>query len=118
MKWIGVIGPRNRNSDDDFYKLERAFFEIYEYGDRIVSGGCPEGGDRFAERIYKKHQIPILILPAEWDKRGKAAGFIRNSDIAAECNILLALEPHPNTGGTWDTVGKARGLGKDVILVP
>jgi hypothetical protein len=58
MKKIGIIGSRRRASDADFESLKAKFQEVYETGDEIVSGGCSCGGDRFAEMIAKKQQIP------------------------------------------------------------
>ena len=54
MKKIGIIGTRRRNTGSAYKKTEEEFFKVYEDGDHIVSGGCPKGGDRFAEKIAKK----------------------------------------------------------------
>lgn len=52
MKTIGIVGSRRRNSDEDLEKVAEIFFSgIYQKGDRICSGGCPKGADRFAEII-------------------------------------------------------------------
>lgn len=53
MTKIGIIGSRRRNSEDDYIQLEKKFLEIFKNGDEIVSGGCPKGGDHFAEIIAK-----------------------------------------------------------------
>jgi hypothetical protein len=73
-KYIGIIGTRRRNSFNDYKAVEEAFFEVYEEGDWIVSGGCPQGGDKFAEKIAKKYGIPILIFYPNWAKYGRGAG--------------------------------------------
>lgn len=51
MKRIGIIGSRRRNTFEDFKLTYEAFLKVYRPGDIIVSGGCKEGGDRFAEII-------------------------------------------------------------------
>lgn len=117
MKTIGIIGSRSRDSDCDLFALTTAFNKIYEDGDEIVSGGCPRGGDRFAEKIAKDKQIPIKIYYAQWDKHGKAAGFIRNSDIAKDANILIALVSGNRKGGTEDTIKKVEKMGKEIIII-
>ena len=117
MKTIGIIGSRRRNSEADYDQLEKAFLEIYKDGDRIVSGGCSQGGDHFAEIIAKKYQIPITIYYAQWDKLGKRAGFARNTDIARDCNVLLALVSDDRSGGSEDTIKKAEKMGKSIILL-
>ena len=72
------------------------FVRIYKEGDKIVSGGCPKGGDRFAEIIAKdfnltKENGKLIIYPAEWDKHGKSAGFKRNTYIAQDADVLIAV---------------------------
>ena len=111
-KTIGVIGTRRRNSTKDLIIVEDAFLEFYETGDIICSGLCPEGGDRFAVMIQEKYNIPKIWHPAEWEKYGKAAGFIRNSYIARDSDILIACVSEDRKGGTEDTIKKYRKLGK------
>jgi len=117
MKTIGVVGTRRRDSSSDFKECERIFLSVYEDGDHIVSGGCPKGGDKFAEIIAKKHQIPIKIYYAQWEKLGKGAGFARNGDIARDADVLVAVVSKDRTGGTEDTIRKAEKMGKNVVLV-
>ena len=117
MKTIGIIGSRRRDSQEDFTQLEKAFLEIYRDGDKLVSGGCPKGGDRMAEIIAKKFQIPITIYYAQWDKLGKRAGYARNADIAKDADVLLALVAQDRTGGTEDTISKAEKMGKSIVIL-
>lgn len=106
MKRIIVIGSRRRNSNDDFFEVQSAFLRIWEDGDIIVSGGCPEGGDQFAEDISENLQIPIVVWKAEWGKYGKPAGFIRNTIIAKNGDVVIACVADDRKGGTEDTIKK------------
>ena len=106
MKKIGVIGSRRRNSGLDRKAVRERFFEIYEEGDVIISGGCPKGGDRFAEEIAKGFGIPIMIFYPKWEKYGRSAGLIRNLDIAKESDVLVACVAKDRQGGTEDTIKK------------
>ena len=117
MKWIGIIGSRRRDSKSDFLKVETAFVSVYKEGDRIVSGGCSRGGDRFAEEIAFIRKVPIKIYPAEWSKYGVAAGFIRNSDIAKRSDVLIACVAEDRKGGTEDTIKKFLKTKTKLILV-
>ena len=118
MKTIGIVGSRSRNSKEDYEKCVEAFLSAYEYGNEIVSGGCPKGGDNFAEIIARKYQIPIKIYYAQWDKLGKSAGFARNGDIAKAADVLIAVVAKDRKGfGTEDTIKKAEKLGKRIVLV-
>lgn len=117
MKTIGIIGSRRRNSQGDFEQCKKKFLEIYEDGDQIVSGGCSRGGDRFAEILAEKYQVPIKIYYAKWDKLGKGAGFARNTDIARDSDVLIAVVANDRTGGAEDTIKKAGKMHKTIILL-
>ena len=116
MKTIGIIGSRRRNTPADAVLVTNKFLDIYVVGDEIVSGGCPQGADRFAELIAKQRQVPIKIYYAEWDRLGKRAGFARNGSIARDANVLIACVAEDRTGGTEDTIKKF-GTKGEVILV-
>ena len=116
MKTIGIVGSRRRNTLQDRTLVHQKFREIYTDGDHIVSGGCPQGADNFAESIAKSDQVPITIHYAKWHKHGRAAGFIRNGDIAAQANVLIACVAPDRTGGTEDSIKKF-GTEGEVYLV-
>lgn len=114
---IGIIGSRSRDSNIDYKKCLEVFERIYETGDWIVSGGCPKGGDRFAEIIARKYGTTIIIHHADWNGQGKSAGFKRNGKIANDADILIAIVSHDRKGGTEDTIAKAVKLNKEIILI-
>lgn len=102
---IGIIGSRSRNSTEDYELVKAKFFEIYNEGDIICSGGCGIGGDRFAKYIHEAFKIPYLEFPANWTKYGKKAGFLRNVHIAKWSDILIVCQnPNEPKGGTAHTV--------------
>lgn len=117
MKTIGIIGTRRRKNQVDQDAIHKAFLEVYESGDQIVSGGCPEGGDAFAEWIARKEQVPIKIYYARWKKLGKSAGFLRNGDIAHDADVLIACVAPDRTGGTEDTIKKYQALKKKNLIL-
>jgi hypothetical protein len=51
---IGIVGSRRRDTEQDYKIVLNKFEELYREGDIIISGGCPKGGDRFAEKIAEK----------------------------------------------------------------
>lgn len=111
MKKIGVIGSRRRKGQNDYMATRscvRVYFDRYqnEGGILLVSGGCPEGGDQFAERIAKAWGLPILIFYPNWTKYGKLAGIIRNSLIADFSEHIVACVADDREGGTEDTIKK------------
>ena len=108
---IGIIGTRRRNTRSDYNAVWDVFFEYYnrKRKDWIVSGGCPEGGDAFAEKIAKDYGIPMLTFWPRWypdGKFNKGAGFERNTSIAIYSDILIACVHEDRTGGTEDTIKK------------
>lgn len=111
MLYIGIIGTRRRDTTKDYLKVEEAFLSTYKKGDVIVSGGCPKGGDRFAELIAAKLGLTeangkLKIFRADWKRYGRGAGFVRNTDIAELSNVIIACVSPDRTGGTEDTIKK------------
>ena len=48
---------------------------------RIVSGHC-RGADILGERYAREHSLELAVFPAEWNRYGRRAGFIRNTRMA------------------------------------
>lgn len=109
---IGIIGSRKRDSHVAYQKVFRQFNllvrskKIDESRLVVCSGGCPKGGDKFAEEIARDLGLPILIHHANWKKFGKGAGFVRNSEIAHDSDYLIACVTKDRKGGTEDTIKK------------
>lgn len=116
-KVIGIVGSRSRDTAEDYQKCVCQFKNVYKIGDRLVSGGCPKGGDRFAEAIAKDFGLTITVHYPNWKRNGKSAGFRRNAFISQDCDVLIAMVSEDRKGGTEDTVKKAIKLGKQVILI-
>jgi hypothetical protein len=116
---IGIIGSRRRNTEEDLKIVTDAFHKLKEeYPDiSIVSGGCTKGCDRFAEIIACLENIPIKIYYADWDTYGRTAGFMRNTTIAKESEILIACVHPDRTGGAEDTIKKFKKLHPDRKLI-
>lgn len=122
MITIGIVGSRRRNTANDMVKtvatLDRFLNTLSQKEYRLVSGGCPQGADSFAEAIAKKRGLTITIHCPDWNGPAKkAAGFVRNTTIAEDCDVLIAVVAKDRTGGTEDTIRKAEKLGKQIILV-
>lgn len=117
---IGIVGSRRRNSDEDLELLLDSLIPVLErldsenYEIKFVSGGCPLGGDRFAEIIANQFNIPIIIhypdkssLPSNPTKKDFAIiNYARNTLIARDSNILFAVVAPDRKGGTEDTIKK------------
>lgn len=73
----------------------------------IVSGGCA-GADSGGERWAAEHQVSIKYFIPLWAERGKAAGPLRNGEMAKYGNALIAF---PGGRGTANMVKQARDNG-------
>lgn len=48
---------------------------------QIVSGGA-RGADTLGERYAREYGFDLKVFPAEWNKYGRSAGYIRNEEMA------------------------------------
>ena len=76
----------------------------------VVTGGCA-GIDLEAEDLARRSMFPTTTFRPAWDVYGKAAGPLRNAEIAAYADALVAF---PGGRGTEDMVEKMEKLGKPV----
>lgn len=82
--------------------------------DEIVSGGA-RGVDTCGERFARMHGIPVKQFPAQWDLHGRAAGPIRNAQMAKYGDVLIAFSSGGR--GTTNMINTMRKAGKPVHVV-
>ena len=95
MKLI-VAGSRHFDEDEVYAEIVKWRLKNI-YLTEIVSGGC-RGVDKAGEGYADFYSLPMKQFLAEWDKHGKAAGPIRNKQMAKYADGLLLI---------WN--GKSRG---------
>ena len=114
MSAIAMVGSR------DFPNLQVVRWTVQklsEYRDEpltIVSGSA-RGVDRTAELAARAWGLGVLSIPADWSK-GRGAGIIRNSDIVARCDALVAFWDGESPG-TYDSICKAAAKDKLARIV-
>lgn len=86
----------------------------------IVSGHA-SGADTLGEKFAKAYNYPLKIFPADWNKYGKAAGPIRNEQMAkyaaeADRGILVAF-PIGESKGTRNMIKLAKQYGLEVNII-
>lgn len=90
-----------------------------EYPLECIVSGLAKGPDTIAKNWADKNGIPVMEFPAEWDRFGKAAGPIRNSEMLKVSDCLLAFWDGKSSG-TKDMIKKTQDAKKPmrVIVMP
>lgn len=110
---LAIIGSRTFNDYNLAYDIYQKHFSPHVLV--IVSGGA-KGADTIAERLAAEFQCRTEIYYPDWDKHGKAAGFIRNKDIINNCDAVLAFWDKESKG-TVHSLKFAKELNKPTMLV-
>ena len=83
----------------NYNKLEEECNKILMGRDDVeVVSGRAMGADMLGEIYADENKHTVKHFPAEWDKHGKGAGFIRNGEMAKYANMFIAF---------WD--GESKG---------
>ena len=91
-----VIIAGGRDFDDYLLLLQavvKADFGITE----VVSGGAP-GADTLGELFARDLDLLLKRFPADWKRLGRAAGPIRNGEMAQYADALIAMWDGVSTG--------------------
>ena len=113
-KRIAIVGTRSRNTGAAFKLIEKKFWEIYEEGDWIVSGGCSKGGDRCAEAIAKREGIPILLIYPCYKRYKMGAPVVRNGPVADNSTDVIACVRRPEEG-LDEVLNRTKGGTEDML---
>lgn len=81
----------------------------------VVLSGCALGVDQRGKSWAYAHGIPVEQYPADWTTHGRAAGPIRNREMAEKADALLAIWDC-GSRGTRHMIGVARELGLQVCV--
>ena len=105
MYKIIIAGSRDFH-DYELLKMETNKF-IDEYRATLIAiddspisiiSGHARGADKLGEQYAQEYNHFCYVMPADWEKYGKRAGYLRNASMAKEANALIAF---------WD--GQSRG---------
>ena len=118
MTHILIAGSR---SWQDYQSLKQAWQDclakhnLSKYAVTIVSGGA-QGADKLAERLAQEEGIAIEIYRPDWQRHGNKAGMIRNAEMVAKAQQLIALWDGQSKG-TAMTINTARRKGLSITVV-
>ena len=108
---VGIVGSRGF----------RPRWRVWEVVDglpshaTVVSGGA-RGPDTWAAERAVERGLVVVVHPADWDRYGRAAGPIRNAELVADVDTLVAFFDGKSRG-TSDVIAKAQAAGKPVTVV-
>ena len=96
-------------------KLDRLLSKRIETEKVIIVSGCAKGADSLGERYAEERNLHVIRKPANWDKFGKSAGYIRNAEMADISDGLIAFwNGNKEHSGTYHMVSLAKE--HDLIL--
>ncbi len=100
-----IIAGCRYYTDANFIAIKLNKFKPYI--DEVLSGGA-QGVDQLGERWAEYYSIPVRKYPADWAKHGRAAGPIRNEEMAKDADALFAFwDGNKVRSGTWDMIQTA-----------
>lgn len=118
MKPNRVIVASSRGFND-YSLLDRKLTHLLSKQDvedvEIVSGGA-RGADKLGEAWAEHHGYDFTVFPADWDRLGKRAGYLRNQQMAEYATHLVAFWDGVSKG-TAHMIDLARKKGLKVVVV-
>jgi len=117
MTKVIIAGSRNF---DDFELLEQEVDKILDHMNlsvdiEIVSGKA-RGADELGESFAEKYGLNVKHFPADWDKFGTSAGYIRNAEMAKYADVLIAFWDGKSLG-TRHMIKSAEKKGLEVHVI-
>ena len=97
-KYKVIIAGCRDFADYELMKEKCDFYLQNKKKDVIIVSGHASGADALGERYTHERGFGLETFPANWKVHGRAAGPIRNAQMADVANALIAF---------WD--GKSRG---------
>lgn len=86
-----VIIAGSRHMSPTLYPLiQRAVDESGFEVDEVVCG-MARGADTLGARWAREHDVPVAEFPADWDRYGRAAGPMRNKQMAEYADALIVF---------------------------
>ena len=111
--WFALLVVGSRSVTDYTFvkqKLDKLIGQIrYKYRIIVVSGGA-KGADTLAERYARENGFEFHLMPADWNRYGKRAGYIRNREM----HEYIAKFEHRGCVAFWD--GISRGTAQSFEL--
>ncbi|MFP4601059.1 MAG: SLOG family protein [Persicimonas sp.] len=115
MSRVIIAGSRDITEPQDVFHAIKIAKTSGMAIDEVVTGGA-RGVDTIAHEAAKRKGVATKVFPANWDEHGKAAGPIRNREMAEYADALLAVWDGESRG-TSNMIAEARKRGLEVFVV-
>ncbi len=116
---FSVVVAGTRTFDD--YELLKGKLDVLigekakEHKIEIVSGGAT-GADALGEKYAEERGFAVKKFPANWGKHGKAAGPIRNKEMAEYAHAVVVFWDGLSRG-SMSMTNEARAAGKPTRVI-
>lgn len=84
---------------------------IAEHGPFEVIHGGARGADSMAALAAKWYRLPCAAFPADWERHGRRAGYLRNLAMLDQSPDLVLAFQRNGSRGTQHTIDEARARG-------
>lgn len=82
-------------------KLDTIFALLVQKNSKIVIiSGTANGADKLGERYANENEYKLIKIPADWDKFGASAGYIRNEEMAKISNACVVFRVNNSKGSS------------------
>ena len=105
-----VAGGRDFNNYAGLaQKLDKLLANVTD--EIVIVCGMARGADRLGEQYAKERGYSVRYFPADWDRYGKAADYLRNTEMAKNADALVAFWDGMSLGTRhMIEIARSRGL--------
>ena len=114
-----VIVAGSRSVCDEhliFSKHDKLLSNKMDQDDIQIVSGTARGVDQAGERYAASRGLDCVRFPADWEKYGRRAGYLRNCQMAENADALVAFWDGQSRGTKhMIEIAKARGLAVRIV---
>lgn len=110
-----LLGCGGRDFRPEIGDLREVVEVLRPYGFTHVRHGDARGADRWFDIVAAELGCEVQRYPADWERFGKRAGFLRNAAMLAVDPKPVLVCALPGGRGTQDTIRRAKRAGIQVI---
>lgn len=107
-----IIAGSRHMPESDYHYIEQAVKESRFNISEVVCG-MAKGADLFGKRWAETNNIPVAEFSANWSQYGRAAGPIRNAEMAKYADALIVFI-YPGSRGSKNMLTQMTELKKPV----